>query len=285
MKPDGRLTRRESFAALAGATAGLRGLGAQSPVKRLVAEAGKHGWAGKGIGFRVAGVGRGLLGVPYVGGSLDRDPSRETCLAVWDALDCVTFVESSLALARALRSGRDIEAAVVKELEWIRYRGGRLDGYASRLHYTSDWLLDNAARGTLQILGSDWPFAQEWSKGIDFMSKHAARYPVLKARPELVGPIRAAETALSGKKLPFVPRAAAARLEEELREGDLVAFCTTEAGLDCSHVGMIVVEQARPRLLHASSAKGKVVVDAPLADILASGRASGVFVARPLEPR
>ena len=37
----------------------------------------------------------------------------------------------------------------------IRYRGGRLAGYPSRLHYFTDWLLDNERRGLIEIITAD----------------------------------------------------------------------------------------------------------------------------------
>lgn len=65
-------------------------------------------------------------------------------------LDCVTFFENVLDMARIFRQGKyefdDLLAAVTH----TRYRGGKLDGYLSRLHYTADWIHDNVAKGNNQ---------------------------------------------------------------------------------------------------------------------------------------
>lgn len=285
MDGEGKLTRRESFAAVAGIATGLQGLRGDTPLDRIVASAGKGGWAAAPIGARVAAVGKALIDTPYVGGTLDRTPGKEVCVPLWDGLDCVTLVETSIAVARAFRTGRSVSESVGPELERIRYRGGKLDGYVSRLHYSTDWLLDNASRGIFQLLGEGWTGAERWKKQITFMSGHASSYAVLVARPELVHAIRATERALSERELPFVPRAALPGLESKFQTGDVVGFGTDVAGLDCSHVGLVTVESGRPWVLHASSTKKRVVLDRPLVDYVKAGKATGVFVARPREGR
>ena len=67
--------------------------------------------------------------------------------------DCVTLVESSLAIARAAAVPRARWSAFTHEIERMRYRGGVRAGYVSRLHYFSEWIADNARRGLLRELG------------------------------------------------------------------------------------------------------------------------------------
>lgn len=90
-----------------------------------------------GMRARIVAVSAALRGRGYAtdplgegdGGSVDRDP-----LLRFDVFDCVTYVETVLAIARATRAG-DVPAA----LQAIRYRGAV--SYQSRNHLpTADWL-------------------------------------------------------------------------------------------------------------------------------------------------
>ena len=89
---------------------------------------------------------RKFLGKPYVASTLE--VNREEQLVVnTRQLDCTTLVENVVALTlctqRHLYSARDFMNALVE----LRYRGGVLDGYASRLHYFTDWIEDNTRLG------------------------------------------------------------------------------------------------------------------------------------------
>ena len=89
---------------------------------------------------------RQMLGVPYVAGTLDGN-GTEKLIVRTDALDCTTFVETVLALCIAdKREERDFEG-FKKALTQIRFRVGILIGYASRLHYFSDWIRNNEQMG------------------------------------------------------------------------------------------------------------------------------------------
>jgi Protein of unknown function (DUF1460) len=68
--------------------------------------------------------------------------------------DCVTLVEACLAVGRvADDAGDPTWERFAREVELMRYRGGERRGYASRLHYFSEWMSDGAERGLLRDLG------------------------------------------------------------------------------------------------------------------------------------
>lgn len=52
-------------------------------------------------------------------------------------------------MARVL-DGQPSFERFLEELREIRYRDGRFDGYASRLHYFSEWIRDNQEKGVVQ---------------------------------------------------------------------------------------------------------------------------------------
>ncbi len=66
--------------------------------------------------------------------------------------ECVTFIESSLAVARCGFRGEPTSACFEREVVDSRYRGGALGDYASRLHYFDDWIDDNERRSRLKNL-------------------------------------------------------------------------------------------------------------------------------------
>src|SRR6185503_3904966 len=131
-------------------------------------------------------------------------------------------------------------------------RGGRLDGYLSRLHYTSEWIADNIAKGVLEDVtpslgGVPFPLR------VDFMSRHPERYPALRDNPALADSMRDIERRINSTRRTHVPRDRVTAIERKLRSGDLVAITTSLWGLDYAHTGIIIREGAKARLLHASS--------------------------------
>jgi hypothetical protein len=68
----------------------------------------------------------------------------------------------------------------------------------------------------------------------------------------------------------------------ELKEGDVVLITTKTPGLDVQHMGILIMENGQPYLMHASSAAGAVIIDkTPLTDYLRRNRtATGIRVLR-----
>ncbi|HMM35354.1 MAG TPA: DUF1460 domain-containing protein, partial [Thermoanaerobaculia bacterium] len=89
---------------------------------------------------RVEALSASLLGAPYVAHALVGSATEpEALVAPLDGFDCVTYVESVLALARAGDPSRFVE-----ELRALRYDGGRVE-WERRNHYMTDWVRRNAA--------------------------------------------------------------------------------------------------------------------------------------------
>jgi hypothetical protein len=101
------------------------------------------------IGDLVLKIGLDFLNTPYAAKTLDKT-KEEKLVVNLHQLDCTTFAENCLALARTVKSGHPDAKQFCTELENIRYRGGKMDGYASRLHYFSEWITDNESRHNVQ---------------------------------------------------------------------------------------------------------------------------------------
>ena len=108
-------------------------------------------------------------GTPYEPSTLEAylraggSPSSQEPLTLsLTRFDCVTLVESCLAVAR-VAGNRDTPTweRFGGEIERMRYRGGARRGYTSRLHYFSEWIADGATRGLVRDLGADFPSAEK----------------------------------------------------------------------------------------------------------------------------
>ncbi|RPI67177.1 MAG: DUF1460 domain-containing protein [Ignavibacteriae bacterium] len=242
-------------------------------------------WEKLPIGELMGKIGQLFLGTPYVGGTLEGD-GPEVCRVRYDGVDCVTFFETVLALARTIRSECRGESYVIAEVTRTRYRHGVVDGYLSRLHYTSDWIRDNITKKTVTDITEGDPLAEVFPVHVYFMSEHPQYYAPLKSDPTLVAAVTQIEVDLNAIRRWYVPKARVKSFESKLRTGDIVAITTAKAGLDYSHTGMILVdEQGVARLMHASTTKKRVVIDASISEYLASVSAhTGITVVRPLEP-
>lgn len=249
----------------------------------MVAKAQEEGWADLPVGDLMAAFAEQFVGTRYVGGTLEQ-PGPEQCRIDLTGLDCVTFVENILAMARMMKLGGASLEEMEEEVTYTRYRGGILDGYASRLHYTAEWIADNVSKGvvrdiTPELGGEPLPI------DVHFMSEHASAYPALKTDPSLVPAIAAIERSIRRIPRTYIPTGRIAEIEGRLRTGDIVAIATSKKGLDYAHMGMVLRNEDGCVLVHASSSQKKVVVDGRVSEVIAAVRShTGISVMRPLEP-
>lgn len=267
------------------------------------------------FGDLVARIGERFVGTPYQPHTLEL-AGPERLVINLEALDCVTFVENTLVLARlawsessdladpdgngaadirragSAASGRTallddpdaFQAAYRDELTQIRYRGGVLDGYASRLHYFSEWIADNEASGLVDAISRELGGVADPSP-IDFMSTHPDAYRQL-ADPAIVAEIARIEAGLGQVARYYVPEEEIAAAAQQIRDGDIIAATSTVTGLDIAHTGIAVWRDGVLRLLHAPLAGSHVQrSEESLADRLRRiGGQDGIMVARPLAP-
>ena len=124
------------------------------------------------------------LDVPYVAHTLEADGPEELVINC-DEVDCTTLVEYVLAetLTPKLADGDISESAFADNLQKIRYRDGKIDGYTSRLHYIADWINNGVRNGFLQdVTGAMSPDTERLS--ISYMSSHPQLYKQLANSPD-----------------------------------------------------------------------------------------------------
>ena len=231
-------------------------------------------------------IGQNLLGTPYVGQTLEVSDTVESCVVQWDGLDCVTFFETCLGFARMIKLGGTAPSDLAKQITLTRYRGGILDGYVSRLHYTSEWISDNAKKGTVDDITPQLAGSVRFDKKINFMSSKPELYRQLNANRSLVPLIAKIEEKITTMPMFHVPRDRIEKIEGQLRSGDIVGITTSIDGIDCSHTGICAMGTRGSCLfMHASSSAKKVVLGPRLSEYVRSGAKNlGVMIARPREP-
>lgn len=260
--------------------------------REIVNKAKQNDWRSLPIGELMGKIAKELEGTPYVASTLEITPDVELCSANLDGLDCVTFFETTLGLARMIKKGRETSDDLLKEIQLTRYRGGAVGDYSSRLHYTSDWLADNESKHSIEIL-SKLPGAEKFPQKVNFMSTQPMAYKQLAAHPELVAKIKQREDEINARTLMYVPSDKIAAAESQLQTGDIVGLCTNVPGLDISHTGLIIKDKdGVPHFMDASSQKKNMRVTlepGPISQYVAesnqrSQKIMGVVFARPLEP-
>ena len=199
-----------------------------------------------------------LLGRPYVAHTLEGD--KELLTINIDELDCTTFVETLYALTRTTLNGRYSWRDYAKNLENLRYRGGKMDGYASRLHYISDWSIDNTSRGNLKEITADIDGVQYKVKNINFMSTHRDLYPALRDSVTFER-VKSSEVGYRQHRFPYIRKEylGSKKVKNALQSGDFVGLVTKQEGLDISHMGIIEKDKNGEIFMLDASMKGMEV--------------------------
>ena len=225
-----------------------------------------------------------LLDTPYVGGTLENSEGEKLVINV-DELDCMTFVETVYALTRTTLNGRYSWLDFAHNLENLRYRGGAMDGYASRLHYFSDWVIDNQHRGNVREITRDFDGIRDMVRTINFMSQNRDKYPAL-ADSLTYEKIKSVEIGYRQHKFAYIKSTGFnnKKFVSVANSGDIIAMVTKTDNLDVAHLGLVIIdkEAKKPYIIHASLTGKKVQIEKDdLAEFLRRNRSwAGVRVFR-----
>jgi hypothetical protein len=223
-------------------------------------------------------IARSFLGTPYLHGTLEVNES-ESLVVNLSALDCWTFVENCVALAQTQHDGGNYQSYLAN-LQQLRYWGGHIEGYGSRIHYFSGWILQAEKLGYLHDVTKSMS-GIPYKKKVHFISDHPQEYPMTR-QPGVLQAIRRAEARINGHAWHFIPKRNIRRMENQIREGDIILLCSSKHDLDVAHQGFAVREKGRIHLLHASSLHHRVVIsNEPLHEYMAGQLGqSGIMVIR-----
>ena len=205
-----------------------------------------------------------FIGRPYVAATLDgNDPE---CLVVnTRQLDCTTLVENVMALTLCVQRHNLSYYAFKHALVDMRYRGGLIRSYTSRIHYFTEWITENTKAGIVhEIQAPNPPFTALQQVSVNYMSQHPKSYEALKKHPEFVGDIRKMEQKVSGQQFRYIPKSAVGnsqQLRKAVNDGDIIAITCKKPGLDIAHLGFAVWKNDGLHLLNASQLHKKVVLE------------------------
>jgi cell wall-associated NlpC family hydrolase len=240
------------------------------------------------LGERVAWFGQLLVGTPYKGGTLEIHDHIEAVSCNLNGLDCWTFFESALALARLcdVPAEKWTPQSLLQYLEVDRYWQGRCTGsYLSRLHYLEDWAEDNHDRGLVADLTRDLGGVGVPNAARE-MTVNARHYRYMKASAKNREGISELEARLRKRPLYMIPKSRVPGIESKLQNGDIIGIISRDGdAYGTSHVGIALRQKGVLRFMHASAPRnhGKVVIDSRLSDYLNRFKShAGILVARPL---
>ena len=224
-------------------------------------------------------IARYFLSTPYVAKTLDVNGDEHLVVNLRE-FDCTTFLENVVSLSLCVKNRTTDFETYCQTLIKFRYRSGIIEEYPSRLHYFTEWLLDNEKKQLISIVSNN--FATDIiDPTVNFMSTHLQSYPQL-VNEAFVQQIEEKEREISLAKLRFVPKEKIHDMQKHIQNGDLIAITTTISGLDIAHVGLAYFVNDQLHLFHASSTQKKVVIsEKTLQDYLKGiKKNNGIIVAR-----
>ena len=212
------------------------------------------------IGELLVKTGLYFQGKPYVASTLDKSTEEKLVVNLRE-FDCTTFVESCVALARVVKSKDQSFSNFLHQLEFVRYREGRIGDYSSRLHYMTDWIYDNSRKNIFSDksieLGGD-----TYEKEVNFMSKHISSYLPLKKDMLLQRKIEDVENEINKRgSYSFIKKGSIKNIGSRIENGDIIVFATSIAGLDYSHIGIADWDSGKLTFIHASTRTNTGIIE------------------------
>jgi hypothetical protein len=231
------------------------------------------------LGEIMQAIAEQFLGTPYAAGLLDRS-NQESLVVTLTAFDCVLFVETVLAIARGVAQQDYNYENFRDRIEEQRYRGGKLNGYCSRLHYFSDWIEDNQNRRLVDNITRNLG-GISLHNTLKFMTENRQYYPQLANQSDYQCMLNQ-EARLANLNIYYIPQDEIATIYDNLKPGDIIATATDIPGLDVTHTGLVYrFSDGGIGFIHASPS-GEVKISRDLQSyVQAVDGQIGIIIARP----
>ncbi|MFZ5998117.1 MAG: N-acetylmuramoyl-L-alanine amidase-like domain-containing protein [Nitrospirota bacterium] len=235
----------------------LLGKWTEADLERLLGESSRIADTGERIAF----LSKQFLDTPYREATLTGSNLTPEILVINLAgVDCFTYLDYIEALRRAT-SFAEFRENVVK----VRYQDGVIS-YRTRNHFFTDWVEFNAdaVDDVTSMVGR-----QKTENITKYLNEKEDGTLFLPDIP----PKKRRLSSISSENIDD-------KIVEELKTGDYIGIYTPRAGLDVSHVGILIKSGSDIYLRHASSAKEyRKVVDQDFISYIASK--PGIIVLRP----
>ena len=168
------------------------------------------------------------------------------------AFDCVTFIETVLALARSQTINEFVDT-----VRLIRYEGGEIS-WGCRNHYMVDWARNN----------QDFGFIKDLTVGTQ-ASQKSCTLSLIPGLPEKVAVFF------------YFPTQNGSAVAELFETGDVLLFVSIKDTLDVFHTGFLIQRDGRWVLRHATRAAGSVI-DQDLLEFINQNTMKGFVLLRPI---
>ena len=194
-----------------------------------------------------------------------------------------------MALSRSLLISNEKSAIAdtfINELRNIRYRNGIIDSFLDRLHYTTQWIVENERTGRVRDVTTELGGSK---RAIVFsqMSEYMKKDRRFINRPDFVSKMQGYEAILSKTPQCYIPTDKIESILDKLCPGDIICFVATISGLDTVHVSVFAGFTPGcdvPTIIHASSKAKRVLVEPKglVAYTRQRKNTQGIIVVRPV---
>ena len=226
-------------------------------------------------------IAKSFMGKPYKAGTLEGNTKEQLVCNLRD-FDCSTFVESVIAMTLVKHGEKPTYEKYNTQLKILRYRDGEVNGYASRLHYFREWIIQAETNQIGQDITKNIGGIKQ-KKNINFMTSNRELYPKLQDEASYLL-MKTTQKVINEHDFFYIPKWKLERLEVEnqIQEGDVIAITSNVDGLDYNHEGFAIRQNRRLYLLHASYEQKKIIISKePLVDYLNRvNKHSGISVFR-----
>jgi len=200
-----------------------------------------------------------LLGTPYLSFTLEQEPEMLTVNT--RQTDCILFVEMCLAMGLTSKMDKPTFDDYCDNLRMLRYRNGIVDGYDSRIHYTSEWIRQAEGRGIMHEITSEIGGVLSGQR-FNFMSNHPDSYKQMVGNAKVTKGIKAMEENLNRfSDYYYIPKADLPSSIKYIKDGDIICFNDSHEGLDIAHVAYAYWRDGELTFIHASMADKKVEIN------------------------
>ncbi|MEQ1638014.1 MAG: N-acetylmuramoyl-L-alanine amidase-like domain-containing protein [Methylococcales bacterium] len=212
-------------------------------------------------GSKIAHISQQFLNTQYKPYTLIGSADKNEQLTVrLDGVDCMTYLESIEAMRRS-HSFADF----IKNLKAVRYKNGNV-AFQNRNHFFLNWRDNN------------YPFIEDVTQKIADSAGHSVTKQLNEPRQKpLIPGIPVVETLVH-----YIPGYRInGKILNRLKNGDYIGLYTDRAGLDVTHVGIVIKKDKHTFFRHASAEPFvRKVVDSEFVDYFKHQR--GFVVLRPL---
>lgn len=191
-------------------------------------------------GERIAFLSQYFLGIPYKESTLIGGKNvPEVFVINLEEVDCFTFLEYIEAMRRSVSFSEFRE-----NLKRVRYKSGKVV-FENRNHFFTDWVESNSE------------FVEDVTEEIGSKSAIKAK-KMLNVKEDGTCFLHGLQP--TDRVIKYIPSNVIDEIiVHKLQTGDYIGVYSDKKGLDVSHVGVIIKDEGKVYLRHASSVKRKVV--------------------------